>query len=56
MYRFDAKRGGATTRISKSEVSRICGELDTVVAASRTRPLTSEHRYSPAPRGDRPFW
>ena len=31
--------------MSKSEVSRICGELDTVVAASRTRPLTGEHRY-----------
>ena len=30
--------------ISKSEVSRICGELDTVVAAFRTRPLTTEHR------------
>jgi transposase-like protein len=31
--------------ISRSEVSRICGELDTVVAAFRTRPLTGEHRY-----------
>lgn len=31
--------------ISKSEVSRICGELDTAVAAFRTRPLTGEHRY-----------
>ena len=31
--------------IAKSEVSRICGELDTVVAAFRTRPLTGEHRY-----------
>lgn len=31
--------------MSKSEVSRICGELDTVVAAFRTRPLTGEHRY-----------
>ena len=31
--------------ISKSKVSRICGELDTVVAAFRTRPLTGEHRY-----------
>ncbi len=30
--------------ISKSEVSRMCGELDTVVAAFRTRPLTGEHR------------
>jgi hypothetical protein len=25
--------------------ARICGELDTVVAAFRTRPLTGEHRY-----------
>jgi transposase-like protein len=31
--------------ISKSEVSRICGELDTAVTAFRTRPLTGEHRY-----------
>ena len=31
--------------MSKSEVSRICGELDTVVAAFRTRALTGEHRY-----------
>jgi putative transposase len=31
--------------ISKSEVSRICGELDTAVAAFRTRALTGEHRY-----------
>ena len=31
--------------ISKSEVSRICGELDVVVTAFRTRPLTGEHRY-----------
>src|SRR3954468_22090047 len=31
--------------MSKSEVSRICGELDTVVTAFRTRPLTGEHRY-----------
>jgi transposase-like protein len=31
--------------ISKSEVSRICGELDPVVAAFRTRALTGEHRY-----------
>jgi len=31
--------------ISKSEVSRICAELDTVVTAFRTRPLTGEHRY-----------
>jgi putative transposase len=31
--------------ISKSEVSRICGELDVTVTAFRTRPLTGEHRY-----------
>ncbi len=31
--------------ISKSEVSRICGALDTAVAAFRTRALTGEHRY-----------
>ena len=31
--------------ISKSEVSRICGTLDTVVAAFRTRALAGEHRY-----------
>lgn len=31
--------------ISKSEVSRICAELDTVVTAFRTRPLAGEHRY-----------
>jgi transposase-like protein len=31
--------------ISKSEVSRICGELDTVVTAFRTRALTGDHRY-----------
>ena len=31
--------------ISKSEVSRICGELDTAVTAFRTRPITGEHRY-----------
>jgi transposase-like protein len=31
--------------ISKSEVSRICAELDGVVSAFRTRPLTGEHRY-----------
>ena len=29
--------------ISKSEVSRICSELDAVVKAFRTRPLTGEH-------------
>jgi putative transposase len=31
--------------ISKSEVSRIVGELDPIIAAFRTRPLTGEHRY-----------
>ena len=31
--------------ISKSEASRICGELNSVVAAFRTGPLTGEHRY-----------
>ena len=48
-----SRRGRSTTCVkalgldgmSKSEVSRICGELDPVVAAFRTRPLTGEHRY-----------
>jgi transposase-like protein len=31
--------------LSKSEVSRICAELDTVVTAFRTRAVTEEHRY-----------
>jgi putative transposase len=31
--------------VSKSEVSRICGELDPLVEAFRTRPLTGEHPY-----------
>ena len=31
--------------ISKSEVSRICAELDPVVEAFRTRPLTGEYPY-----------
>jgi putative transposase len=31
--------------VSKSEVSRICGELDAAVAAFRTRALAGEHRY-----------
>src|SRR5512139_88301 len=31
--------------ISKSEVSRICGELDPVVEAFRTRRLTTEYPY-----------
>jgi putative transposase len=31
--------------MSKSEVSRICGELDPLIAAFRTRPLSGEHAY-----------
>jgi transposase-like protein len=31
--------------VSKSEVSRICSELDPMVAAFRTRALAGEHRY-----------
>lgn len=31
--------------ISKSEVSRICGELDPLIEAFRTRPLTTEYPY-----------
>lgn len=31
--------------VSKSEVSRICGELDPLVEAFRTRTLTGEHPY-----------
>jgi len=31
--------------LSKSEVSRICADLDPVVEAFRTRPLTGEHPY-----------
>jgi len=31
--------------LSKSEVSRICGELDPLVEAFRTRPITGEHPY-----------
>ncbi len=31
--------------LSKSEVSRICGDLDPVVEAFRTRPLTGEYPY-----------
>jgi len=31
--------------MSKSEVSRICGELDPVVEAFRTRPLSTEYPY-----------
>jgi transposase-like protein len=41
----DLMKGLGLDGMSKSEVSRICGELDTVVAAFRTRPLTGEHRY-----------
>jgi len=41
----DLMRALGLDGISKSEVSRICGELDTAVAAFRTRVLTSEHRY-----------
>jgi transposase-like protein len=41
----DLMRALGLDGISKSEVSRICAELDTAVAAFRTRPLTSEHRY-----------
>ena len=31
--------------MSKSDVSRICGELDPLVEAFRTRPITGEHPY-----------
>jgi transposase-like protein len=41
----DLMRALGLEGISKSEVSRICGELDTAVAAFRTRALTGEHRY-----------
>jgi putative transposase len=41
----DLVRALGVDGISKSEVSRICGELDTAVTAFRTRPLTGEHRY-----------
>jgi putative transposase len=41
----DLMRALGLDGISQSEVSRICGELDTAVAAFRTRALTSEHRY-----------
>jgi transposase-like protein len=41
----DLMRALGIDGISKSEVSRICAELDTAVAAFRTRPLTGEHRY-----------
>jgi transposase-like protein len=41
----DLVRALGVDGISKSEVSRICGELDTAVAAFRTRAITGEHRY-----------
>ena len=41
----DLVRALSLEGISKSEVSRICADLDTGVAAFRTRPLTGEHRY-----------
>ena len=41
----DLVKGLGLDGISKSEVSRICGELDPIVAAFRTRALTGEHRY-----------
>ena len=36
---------GIDSGVSKSEVSRICGELDPLVDAFRTRPLVGEHPY-----------
>jgi transposase-like protein len=41
----DLVRALGVDGMSKSEVSRICSELDTVVTAFRTRPLVGEHRY-----------
>jgi len=41
----DLVRALGVEGMSKSEVSRICGELDTAVTAFRTRPITGEHRY-----------
>jgi len=41
----DLVRALGVDGISKSEVSRICSELDTAVTAFRTRPITGEHRY-----------
>ncbi len=35
----------AVDGISKSEVSRNCGELDVAVTAFRMRPLAGEHRH-----------
>ena len=41
----DLVRALGVDGISKSEVSRICSELDTAVTAFRTRALTAEYRY-----------
>lgn len=41
----DLVKGLGLDGISKSEVSRICGELDPVVEAFRTRRLTTEYPY-----------
>jgi putative transposase len=41
----DLVRALGVDGISKSEVSRICSELDTAVTAFRTRAITGEHRY-----------
>jgi transposase-like protein len=41
----DLVRALGVDGISKSEVSRICGELDTAVTAFRTRAITGAHRY-----------
>jgi transposase-like protein len=41
----DLVRALGVDGMSKSEVSRICGELDTAVTAFRTRAITGEHRY-----------
>lgn len=41
----DLVRALGVDGISTSEVSRICGELDTAVTAFRTRAITGEHRY-----------
>jgi transposase-like protein len=41
----DLVRALGVEGISKSEVSRICGALDTAVAAFRSRPIGGEHQY-----------
>jgi transposase-like protein len=41
----DLLKGLGLDGTSKSEVSRMCSELDPVVEAFRTRPLTGEHPY-----------